>query len=274
MNMFNPQEVTANYAAVGAAKANFPMGKMLLLGILSGLIIGFAAAVSNTAAHGIADVGLARLVMGLIFPFGLGMVVVAGAELFTGNCLIPISVLEGKTSLAGMLKNWVFVYIGNFTGGLLVALGCVFFGQLNYSANALAAFTVRVAAAKCTLPFAAALVSGFFCNFLVCLGVFLALASKDVPGRFMGTYMPVAFFVICGFEHSVANMYYIPAGLLAMGVPAYAAKAAEWGINTAALTWGNFFAANLLPVTLGNIAGGGAFACMMWFCHLYKPKSA
>jgi formate/nitrite transporter len=273
MNLFTPQEVTANYASVGAAKTNFPIGKMLLLGILSGLIIGLAAAVANTAAHGIADVGLARLVMGLIFPFGLGMVVVSGAELFTGNCLIPISVLDGKTPLAGMLKNWFFVYAGNFAGGLLVALGCVFFGQLNYSANALAAFTIRVAAAKCALPFAAALVSGFFCNFLVCLGVFLALASKDVPGRFMGTYMPVAFFVICGFEHSVANMYYIPAGLMAMGIPAYAAKAAEWGINTAALNWGNLFAVNLLPVTLGNIAGGSAFACMMWACHLYKPKN-
>jgi formate/nitrite transporter len=273
MNLFTPQEVTANYADAGAAKTHFPIWKMLLLGILSGLIIGFAAAAANTAAHGIADAGIARLVMGLIFAFGLGMVVVSGAELFTGNCLIPISVLEGKSSLAGMLKNWFFVYAGNFAGGLLLAGGGVFLGQLNYSANALAAFTIRVAAAKCALPFAAALASGFFCNFLVCLGVFLALTSKDVPGRFMGTYMPVAFFVICGFEHSVANMYYIPAGLFALRVPAYAAKAAELGVNTAALSWGNCFAANLLPVTLGNIAGGAAFASMMWVCHLYKPKN-
>ncbi|MDR0585370.1 MAG: formate/nitrite transporter family protein, partial [Treponema sp.] len=144
----------------------------------------------------------------------------------------------------------------------------------NYSANALAAFTIRVASAKCALPFANALVSGIFCNLLVCIGVFLALASKDVPGRFMGTYLPVCFFVICGFEHSVANMYYIPAGLMALQVPAYAAKAAELGVITAALTWGGFFTVNLVPVTLGNIVGGGAFACLMWFCHLYKPKAA
>jgi formate/nitrite transporter len=272
MNLFSPQEVTANYVSTGAAKINFSIGKMFFLGILSGLIIGLAAAVSNTAAHDIANVGLARLVMGTVFAFGLGMVVVSGAELFTGNCLIPITVLEGKAPFAGMLKNWLFVYAGNFAGGLLVALGCVFFGQLNYSANALAAFTIRVAAGKCALPLANALVSGIFCNFLVCVGVFLALASKDVPGRFMGTYMPVCFFVICGFEHSVANMYYIPAGLMALQVPAYAAKAAELGINTAALTWGRLFA-NLAPVTLGNIIGGGAFACLMWFCHLYKPKT-
>lgn len=274
MNLFTPQEVTSNYVSTGAAKINFPVWKMFALGILSGLIIGLAAAVANTAAHDIANVGVARLVMGLIFAFGLGMVVVSGAELFTGNCLIPITVLDGKAPVRGMLKNWLFVYAGNFAGGLLVAAGCAFFGQLNYSANALAAFTIRVAAAKCALPFANALVSGIFCNFLVCVGVFLALASKDVPGRFMGTYLPVCFFVICGFEHSVANMYYIPAGLMALQVPAYAAKAAELGVNTAALTWGRLFTANLIPVTLGNIAGGGAFACLMWFCHLYKPKAA
>jgi formate/nitrite transporter len=270
MNLFSPQEVTANYVPIGVAKTSFPIWKMLLLGILSGLIIGFAAAVANTAAHGIADVGIARLVMGLIFAFGLGMVIVSGAELFTGSCLLPISVLEGKVSSLKMVKSLFFVYLGNLAGGVLLAAGCAFFGQLSYSGNALAAFTIRVAAAKCALPFAAALVSGFFCNFLVCLGVFLALASKDVPGRFMGAYLPVSFFVICGFEHSVANMYYIPAGLMALRVPAYAAKAAELGVNTAALNWGNFFGANLLPVTLGNIAGGFAFACMMWACYLYK----
>jgi formate/nitrite transporter len=274
MNLFTPLEVTSNYVAAGAAKINFPVRKMYVLGILSGLIIAFAAAVANTAAHDIANVGLARLVMGGVFAFGLGMVVVSGAELFTGNCLLPITVLDGKAPFRGMLKNWLFVYAGNFTGGIIVAAGCVFFGQLNYSANALAAFTIRVAVAKCSLPFAFALVSGIFCNFLVCVGVFLALASKDVPGRFMGTYMPVCFFVICGFEHSVANMFYIPAGLMALQIPAYAAKAAELGINMAVLTWGRFFAANLLPVTLGNIIGGCAFACMMWFSHLYKSRSA
>jgi formate/nitrite transporter len=268
MNLFSPREVLAGYAAAGAVKTRYPAGKMFLLGILAGLMIGLGAAVANTAAHNIADTGLARLVMGLLFPFGLGIVVVTGMELFTGACLLPISVLERTASPAGMLKSWLFVYLGNFAGGLLVSSACVFSGQLGYSGNGLAAFTIRVAAAKCALPFAAALVSGIFCNVLVCMGVLTALAAQDVPGRIMGAYLPVAFFVICGFEHSVANMFYVPAGLLALGVPAYAAKAAELGITSSALTWGRFFAANLLPVTLGNIIGGGGLAVIMWACHL------
>jgi formate/nitrite transporter len=241
---------------------------MFLLGILAGLMIGLGAAAANTAAHGIADAGLARLVMGLLFPFGLGIVVVTGMELFTGACLLPISVLDRKASPGGMLKSWLFVYLGNFTGGFLVSAACVFAGRLGYSGDGLAAFTIRAAAAKCALPFGSALVSGVFCNLLVCMGVLMALAAQDVPGRIMGAYLPVAFFVICGFEHSVANMFYVPAGLLALRVPAYAGKAAELGIGVEALTWGRFFAANLLPVTLGNIIGGSGLAIVMWACHL------
>jgi formate/nitrite transporter len=270
MNLFSFQEVTANYVQTGVAKTNFPIWKMLILGIFAGAIIALAAAVTNTAVHDITSVGSTRLVSGLLFAFGLGMVVAGGAELFTGACLLPISVLDGKVLLGKMLKDWLFVYIGNFGGAILVAAGCVFFGQLNYSGNALAAFTIRVANGKCAFPFVNALISGIFCNFLVCLGVLLSLAAKDIPGRLMGAYLPVCFFVICGFEHSIANMYFIPAGLLAMQVPAYAAKAAELGVNTAALSWGNFFTTNLLPVTLGNIIGGVGLAGMMWFSHLYK----
>lgn len=273
MNLFSPQELLANYAAAGLVKTRYPPWKMVLLGVLAGFIIGLGGAVANTAAHNIANVGISRLVMGLLFPFGLGIVVLAGLELFTGACLLPISVLSREASLKGMLKSWFFVYAGNFLGGLLLALGCAFFGQLSYSGNGLAAFTIRLAAAKCSLPFAGALVSGIFCNILVCLGVLLALSSTDVPGRIMGAYLPVAFFVICGFEHSVANMYYIPAGLLAMRIPVYAVKAADLGINTGVLTWGRFFGSNLLPVTLGNIIGGSGLAIVMWFCYVYKPKT-
>jgi formate/nitrite transporter len=272
VSFFSPQEFLTNYAAAGLVKTRYPVWKMILLGILAGLIIGLGGAVANTAAHDIANVGISRLVMGLLFPFGLGIVVLAGLELFTGACLLPISVLSRQASPGGMLKSWFFVYLGNLLGGLLLSSACALFGQLSYSGNALAAFTIRLAAAKCSLPFAGALVSGIFCNILVCLGVLLALAAADVPGRIMGAYLPVAFFVICGFEHSVANMYYIPAGLLAMRIPAYAAKAAELGIDTGALTWGRFFAANLLPVTLGNIIGGGGLALIMWLCYVYKPQ--
>lgn len=273
MNLFTAAETTANYSLAGANKTKLAPWKMFLLGILAGMLIAFGAAVTNTGAHTIANVGLARIVSGLLFPFGLAMVVIMGAELFTGNCLIVISVLDGKAALAGMLKNWFFVYCGNFAGAALVAAGCAFFGQLNYSGGGLAVFTIQLAAGKCGLPFGNALVMGVFCNILVTLGVLLSLAAKCIPGRLVGAYLPVAFFVICGFEHSVANMFYVPAGLFALQNPVYAAKAAEAGLNLSNLTWGSFLLKNLLPVTLGNIIGGVAVGALMWACHLYKART-
>ncbi|MDR2356194.1 MAG: formate/nitrite transporter family protein [Clostridiales Family XIII bacterium] len=273
MNFFTAAEVTANYIPTGEAKVNNPAWKALSLGILAGVLIALAAATSSTAAHDIANVGLARMITGLLFPFGLVMVIVSGAELFTGSCLIPISVLAGKVRFSKMLGNWLIVYVGNFIGSFVVAAACAYSGQLNYSDNALAAHTIKVAAAKCSIGFGDAVVLGIFCNLLVCLGVFMALSAKDTAGRAIGAYIPVAFFVICGFEHCVANMYYIPAGLLAMGAPEYLAKALETGFHTESLTWGDFLFANLLPVTLGNIIGGVGLGVLMWFCHIYGKPS-
>jgi len=272
VNLFTPAEFTANYASAGAKKAQLPIWKMLILGFWAGMFIAFGAAVTNTAAHSIANVGVARVVSGLLFPFGLGMVVLTGTELFTGNCLISISVLNRNTTIGWLLKNWVFVYLGNAVGAMLLAAGCALFGQLNYSAGDLAVFTIKLAAAKCALPFGNAMVSGVFCNILVSLGVLLSLSAKCVPGRIMGAYLPVAFFVICGFEHCVANMYYIPAGLFALQVPAYVAKAAEAGVETSTLTWSAFILHNLIPVTIGNILGGVAVGASMWVCHLKSAR--
>lgn len=272
MNFYSASEVTVNYVQIGITKTRYPIWKMLLLGVFSGIIIALAGAVSNTAVHDIANTGVAKTISGLLFPFGLGIVIVTGAELFTGACLIWIAVLDRKVSVSAMLKNWLFVYIGNFIGGLIVSVGCAWFGQLSFSNNGLAAYTIKVAVAKCAISFPNALVMGFFCNLLVCLGVFMACSAKDTAGRIMGAYLPVAMFVICGFEHSVANMYSIPAGLLAMRIPAYAAKAAEMGIATEALTWSNFLFGNLIPVTIGNILGGSLIAVMMWLCHLFKRQ--
>jgi formate/nitrite transporter len=269
MNYFSAAEVTANYVPTGEAKVNNPAWKTLLLGVLAGALIALAAATSNTAVHDIANVGLARMTAGLLFPFGLVMVIVSGAELFTGSCLISISALAGKVTLMCMLKNWLIVYIGNFIGSVVVAAACVHSGQLNYSGGALAAYTIKTAVAKSSLGFGDAIVLGIFCNLLVCLGVFMALSAKDTVGRVLGAYLPVSFFVICGFEHCVANMYYIPAGLLAARVPAYSAKVLEFGISAESLTWRNFLLSNLLPVTLGNIIGGVALGALMWLCCLY-----
>lgn len=271
-NYYSPAEVTALYAAAGAEKTKKPAAVLVLLGILAGALIALGSAATNTAIYGIADTWTARTICGLLFPFGLGMVVMTGTELFTGNSLITISVLDRRCSVMGMLRNWGIVYLSNFAGSLLVAAGCALFGQMNYSDGQLAVFTMKLAAGKCALPFQNALVLGFFCNLLVCLGVMLAMSGKDNASRILGAFLPVCYFVICGFEHCVANMYYISAGLLAKTVPAYAQLAAELGVDLSALTWSNFLVKNLVPVTIGNVLGGAVLGALMWFC--YRPRKA
>ncbi|MDE6259302.1 MAG: formate/nitrite transporter family protein [Oscillospiraceae bacterium] len=273
MNLFTPQECAANYAAAGRAKTRMPLMKMFLLAVLAGFLIAMGGAVTNTAAHSIANVGAARIVCGLLFPFGLAMVVLTGAELFTGNTLITISVLDGQAALTGMLKNWCVVYLGNAMGAMMAAAGCAFGGQLNYSGGELAVFTMKLAAGKCAMPVGNAVILGILCNVLVTAGVLLSLSAKDLTGRVVGAYLPVAFFVICGFEHCVANLFYIPAGLFARMVPAYALLAAERGVDLTALTWGNFLLRNLLPVTVGNILGGVGMGSLVWYCHGRKQTA-
>lgn len=273
VNFYSPAEIAENQAAAGVKKVSYPFGKSMVLAILAGMLIAFAAAASSTAAHSVANVGLARTITAAIFPFGLGMVVLMGAELFTGSCLIATSALDKRVRLITMLKNWLLVYIGNFIGSIIVAAGCAFSGQFKYSAGGLAVATIKTAAAKCALPFGSALILGIFCNVLVCLGVLLALSAKDTSGKILGAYLPVFFFVISGFEHSVANMYYIPAGIFAKMNPVYAQLAATAGVDVSKLTWGNFLLGNLLPVTLGNIIGGVAVGALLWYCFLRKKDA-
>ncbi len=272
MNSYSAWEVLQMYVEIGEKKVSRTFLKTLILAIFGGLFIGLGGAVTNTGGHSIANVSAARVIFGLLFPFGLVMVMLLGAELFTGNCMIPISVLEKRATLSGMLHNWIIVYIGNLIGAVVLAAGCAFFGQLNFSAGGLAVFTVKVAAGKCVFPFASAFVLGFFCNILVCAGVLCSLSATDTTGRILGAYIPVAFFVICGFEHCVANMYYIAAGLFAMDIPKYAALVKEAGMDTTMLTWSNFFIKNLLPVTLGNILGGMTIAVGLWAAHSPKGR--
>ena len=267
MNLFTPAEFTENYAQAGVKKASLPVGKMLLLGMLAGFLIAMGGATASTASHAIPNAGLAKMVSGLLFPFGLAMVILTGAELFTGNVLINISVFEGKTGFGSMLRNWVWVYIGNFCGAILVAAGMAFLGCLNLSGGGFAVSAIKVAAAKNSIPFLTAVGLGFFCNVLVTIGVLISLGSKDTIGRFIGAYMPVAFFVICGFEHSIANMYYVPTGIFAASNPAYQALAVKAGVNLANVSWGSFVMGNLLPVTLGNILGGLAISFIFWYCY-------
>lgn len=268
MNLLSPAEITRHYSKLGKEKADKPVGKLFVLGLLAGLFIAFGGAVSNTAVHAISNVSLTRTISSLLFPFGLCMVMLMGAELFTGNTMISISVLNGDTSTWKMLRNWGVVYLGNFAGSLLLAMACVFSGQLNYSNGGLAVYTIKTALAKCALPPLHALVLGILCNILVCTAVLCSLSAKDTVGRIAGAYIPVVFFVACGFEHCVANMFYIPAGILASKIPEYAVLAAEYGLDISALSWSSYLLQNLLPVTVGNILGGVGMGVVMWACYL------
>lgn len=267
MELFTPAECAANYSKAGPNKTEMPLLRMFLLAVLAGFFIAMGGAVTNTATHTLTNVGLARVLSGLLFPFGLAMVVLTGAELFTGNTLLVMPLLSRRVSLRGVARNWCVVYLGNAVGAALTAAGCVFGGQLNYSGGQLAVFSMKLAAGKCALPFGNAVILGILCNLLVTTGVLLALSAKDLTGRVMGAYLPVAFFVICGFEHCVANLFYVPVGLLAKAVPEYAGLAASAGVDLTALTWGNFLARNLLPVTLGNLLGGVGLGSLFWWCH-------
>lgn len=262
--MNTPPDIARGYLAVGEAKARLPLGRMLLLAALAGLYIGLAGLGASTAAAGVSDPGVGKLLGACIFPAGLTMVLLAGSELFTGNCLILIPVLSGKVSPAAFLRNLLVVYLGNLIGGLLAAAGAVYSHTFSLFGNNLAAGAIATAAAKCSLSFGDAFLRGVLCNFLVCLAVWMSMSAKDPAGKVAALFFPIFLFVLCGFEHCVANMYYIPAGLLAMKEPAYAAAAGVFP----ALTWGNFLWKNLLPVTLGNLAGGMGLAGVYWGVYL------
>ena len=269
MNLFSPAEVAKNYINIGKGTVNTPIPKMLLMAVMAGTFIALGGVGATTAAVGVKPASVGKLIGACIFPGGLTMVLLAGSELFTGNCLLTIPLLEKEIKISGMLKNWVVVYLGNFIGGLLVAAGVVFSHQISLFDNGMAVSVLSTAAGKCTLSFGDAFIRGIFCNFLVCLAVWISFAAKDVAGKIIGLFFPIMIFVVCGFEHSVANMYYIGAGIFAKGVPAYAEAAAAAGVNLDVITWGNFLGTNLIPVTLGNIVGGGiCVGCVYWFIYL------
>ena len=265
--MLSPAEFVESYCGIGEKKCASGAGKLLVLSVLAGFFIAMGGAVTNTAAHALENPSVIKIVCGLLFPFGLIMVILTGAELFTGNCLLAIPLLERCVRPGAAVRNLALVYIGNAVGALAAAAGCVWGGQLNLSGGALAVYTIRLAANKCALSFPAALILGILCNVLVCTAVMCALCAKDVAGRAVGAFVPVCFFVLAGFVHWVANLYYVPAGLLALTVPRYAELAAAAGVDCSALSWGSFLVKNLLPVTLGNLLGGLGFGALVWAGH-------
>lgn len=258
----------------GIKKTNLTTKKLILLGIAAGFFIGIGAEASSLAMHGISNVGLARTVAGAVFPIGLMLIVLLGGELFTGNCLISMAVYDKKAKLKGMIRNLTIVYISNFIGAALMAWMINNCGQLNFSDGGAGAFTIKVALGKVGIDSIQAIVSGILCNVLVCLAIFMAATAKDVAGKCIAIFFPIFVFVISGFEHCVANMYYIPAGIFAAQNPLYATKATElYGITAEQLSGLNFgtMFSNLVPVTIGNIIGGMVFVGLLYW-YLYRKK--
>lgn len=273
----DPQEILEVTLAKGIAKGGNPIWKQLLLAVLAGAFIAFAAAGSNMAAYPYLlhpeTYGLGKLLAGLVFPVGLMLVLLAGAELFTGNTLLSVAVCARRLSVWSLLRNWFFVYAGNLLGSLLIVGLILVSGQLHSGDNLLAGVTIRIASGKVSLGFLQAVSLGVMCNWLVCLGVWLCYGAKDMAGKILGIFFPIFLFITSGFEHSVANMYYIPAGILAKAEPAYAAASGLGESVLAELTWGSFFVDNLLPVTIGNIVGGAVFVGIAYWVA-YRKRAA
>lgn len=268
------KETVEQYINASDAKSKLTLGKLIGKSIFAGMMIAMGAACSNVAVHAIDNVGVARLVAGCVFPVGLMMVILMGAELFTGDCLMAIGVSDKKITFLQLVKVLFFVYIGNFIGGLATAACMYFSGQFNYTAGRLGAYTIKVALAKVSLTPVQGITSGILCNILVCAAVLMAMSSKDVTGKLLASFFVIMPFVTGGFEHCVANMYYISAGLIAKCNPAYVEAAnSVYGLaDLSKLNIGTFLVNNLIPVTIGNIIGGSLCVGLPMFYLNYKES--
>ena len=272
----SPGEILAKASAVYEKKAGQNIKKTLILSFIAGIFIALGAVASTLASFNfLADpnkIGLGKLIQGFTFTPGLIFVLLAGGELFTGNNLMAIAFFDKKISLKSLLKSWLIVYLGNFIGSLFVAFLIYKSGQWQMADNLLAARVILIANQKLNLTFSEGLILGIFCNFLVCLGVWMAFGAKDYVGKVVSAIFPVVAFVVSGFEHSVANMYYIPAGIFAKNIPAFVEKAGLTGEALSKLNLINMVTKNLIPVTLGNIIGGSILVGLVYFLAYNKDN--
>ena len=269
-----PPEMAKKAENIGVNKVNLGPFRMLALAVLAGAFIALGAVFMTTTTAGAAGVlpyGIARLMGGLAFCLGLILVVVAGAELFTGNNLIVMAWASRKVTTGKLLRNWIIVYFGNFVGAILTAYGMYLSGQFAFGQGAVGLQALTVANAKVGLSFTQAVVLGVFCNALVCLAVWLCMSARTTTDRILSILFPITAFVAAGFEHSIANMYFIPVALfIKNGAPAeFWTNIGKTAADFGNITWGNFFVANLLPVTIGNIIGGVLMVGLVyWFIYL------
>jgi formate transporter len=274
LDAFPPAEMAERAENVGVKKANLDFWAMFVLAILAGAFIGLGAEFCTLV---VTDSGLGfgmnKLLGGLVFSLGLILVVIAGAELFTGNNLIIMAWVNGKLTLGQLMRNWVIVYFGNLVGSVLTVLLMYLTKQWAFANYHVGVTALNTANAKVNLGFSEALARGILCNALVCLAVWLCLSGRSAVDKILAIVFPITAFVASGFEHSVANMYFIPMGLLLKGEEQVVEAAGKVTTDLANLDLLGFLG-NLVPVTIGNIFGGGFMvAAVYWFIYL-RPKQA
>jgi formate transporter len=277
MDALLPIEIARKAEEIGAQKARLSVPSLIVLSVLAGAFIALGAMFATTVmagADGVVPFGLSRLIGGLAFSLGLVLVVVGGAELFTGNTLMVMALAASKISLAEMLRAWAIVYLGNFLGALGTAILVLLSGQYLSGDGSVAGVALSLAAAKVALSFDRAFFLGILCNVLVCLAVWLSIGSRSTTDKIFAVVFPVSAFVAAGFEHSVANMYLIPLGLFikAWAPDSLWSQIAMSPDSMPALTWTGFFL-NLVPVTLGNLVGGAILVGgVYWFIYLRPSR--
>jgi len=287
-----PADMAAKAEAIGVKKANLNAVSMLALAVLAGAFISLGAVFATTLSAGTlattgADgvtafstglpYGVTRLLAGLAFSLGLILVIVGGAELFTGNNLIIMAWANRKVSTRLLLKNWVIVYLGNFAGSLATAVLMFLTAQYKFGNGAIGLTALSTANAKVGLDFVQAIALGIMCNALVCLAVWLTFSARTTTDRIMAIIPPITAFVAASFEHSIANMYFIPIGLfIKAGAPdSFWTMIHKTAADYANLTWDKFLINNLLPVTIGNIIGGAVMVgAVYWFIYLRHQRPA
>jgi len=250
---------------------------VLVLSVLAGAFISFGAIFATTVTAGIGlPYGVGRLLSGLVFSVGLIMVIIAGAELFTGNNLIVMAWANGKVKSRALLMNWVLSFAGNFVGAFLTAALMFYTTQYTFGDGAVGLVALNIANTKASLAFVPALTLGIMCNALVCLAVWMCFSARTNIDRVVTAVPPIAAFAAAGFEHCIANIYFIPMGLfIKAGAPqSFWTAIGKTASDYPGLTWSNFFLGNLVPVTIGNIIGGAIMiAAVYWFVYLRKSDA-
>lgn len=275
MNHYNtPAEISAMMISTSERKANLALRDLIVLGILAGAYVALAGNLSTVVTADAArylGAGVSKLLAGSVFAMGLTLVVIGGGELFTGNALMIMGRLQKQITTKQLLRNWVLVYFANFVGSLVVVALVYLTGLWQADGGLVGTKFVLTANAKVNIPFVAAVARGICANWLVCLGVWLAMASRDVAGKILAIYFPVMAFVACGHEHSIANQFSVPMGMALKNHPAL--QEALAGVNLSHLNWGSFAIRNLVPVTLGNIIGGAFFVgTLYWYVYRAPNK--